>query len=79
MANITCYSELNFGGFENIYTTSMPDITKNDLVKSAKVRFGSVEVYQLKEYKGASAILPEGDYPNTDKFPEGVIASLKIE
>lgn len=56
----------------------MPDITQNGPVMSAKVTIADVEVYQLKNYGGASSILPIGDHPNTYDFPEGEIASLKV-
>ena len=74
----TCYSQSNFGGYLNIYYKDMPDITANGAVMSAKVEFGTVEVYQLKDYGGTCVILPVGHYQSIDAFPEGVIASLKV-
>jgi len=78
MATIVCYSELNFGGAENAYSKSNPDITANGAVLSAKVSVASVTVHQDTQYQGESALLLPGDYADNSKFPQGVIKSLKI-
>ncbi len=57
----------------------MPDITENGPVMSAKVEIATVIVFQLKDYRGEEAILPLGHYPNTDKFPQRMISSLKVD
>ena len=76
MANITCYPEGNYGGSSLNYFT---DITSDGAVKSCKVARGIVTAYQLTEYRDASVQLTAGEYPNTSKFLNGAIASLKCE
>lgn len=81
MANITCFAQSNFGGYQFNYSTDQPDITEEfpKGVGSANVQGGVVTVYQQINYKGVAAQLSAGKYPDSTKFPPGGFKSLKVE
>ena len=80
MASITCYTHANYGDPHQHYDTNQPDITGDfpNGVGSAKVHGDDVIVFELTNYKGASATLEVGKYPDSSSFPSGNFKSLKV-
>ena len=82
MATITCFSETNFKGYSQKYSSDQPNLTKDfpKGIYSAKVATNPVTVFQGTHYKHPSAMLAVGEYPNQTQFPGGTgFKSLKVE
>ena len=82
MATISCFSETNYEGYTQEYSTDQRNLTKDfpNGIYSAKVATNPVTVFQGTHYKHPSAMLAVGEYPNQTQFPGGTgFKSLKVE
>ena len=83
MATITCYSQTNFQGYSQVYSTDQPDLTQDfpNGIHSARVVTNPVTVFQGTNYQTPSATLAVGEYPDQTQFPPGEAGfmSLRVE
>ena len=82
IATITCFSETNYKGYWQQYSTDKSNLTKNfpNGIYSAKVVTNPVTMFQGTNYKPPSATLAVGEYPNQMQFHGGTgFKSLKVE
>lgn len=78
--SVTVYQQHSFAGFHKNYFVDQVDISSDfpSGVGSARMDGGTITVFELPYYRGKSAPLPPGEYPDNSKFPGGTILSLKI-